>query len=70
MKKSDWSNWELPVYDDDLSQQVWEMADEQRKLLSSGIEQVVMLSTPHRGRSEFYHMYLRAVQSAKDFEEK
>ena len=58
------------MYDADLSQQVWEMADEQRKLLSSGREQVVILSTPYRGRSEFYHMYLRAVQSAKDFEEK
>lgn len=58
------------MYDADLSQQVWEMADEQRKLLSSGREQVVILSTPYRGKSEFYHMYLRAVQSAKDFEEK
>ena len=58
------------MYDADLTQQVWEMADEQRKLLSSGREQVVILSTPYRGRSEFYHMYLRAVESAKDFEEK
>lgn len=58
------------MYDADLSQQVWEIADEQRKLLSSGGEQVVILSTPYRGKSEFYHMYLRAVQSAKDFEEK
>jgi len=68
--KNRMSDVTLPLYDDEFVNQVWEITNAQRKMLSADRDQIVVFSTPYRSNQVFYHMYLRAVESAKDLEGK
>jgi hypothetical protein len=68
--KNRMSDVTLSLYDDEFVNQVWEIANAQRKMLSADRDQIVVFSTPYRSNQVFYHMYLRAVESAKDLEGK